>query len=194
MVLGNEYIDAVIKNRSDKDKVNSASLDLALGNQVTLVNFGGYQPKSILKNANGPDPYQQMLVDASEYEPIIRYTEVDLKDFPSGIWVRPGVGILCHTATELHIPKDAVGQIILKSSRGREFYQLANAGYFDNGFKGQGTLQLHAPVIPIFLQEGLRIVQMRFDELTESSFDYSTQEDAKYQNSKGVMPSADAKY
>lgn len=193
MVLGNTYIEAnsdVIG--LDGQQINSASVDLAIGNKIILVNFGGYKPKSVLKN--DIDPYSQMLVDAAEYEPVIRHTEVDLNDFPDGIWIRPGVGVLCTTESTLTIPKDVVGQVLLKSSRGREFYQSCMAGYFDNGFHGQGTLEIYAPVIPIFFQTGLKIVQMRFDKLSEVSYDYTEQPTAKYVGQTGPTASKDAHY
>lgn len=191
MVLGNKKFTEL--NIAD-GIANPASLDLTIGNKITLVNFEGYKSGSAIIQQNKVDPHRMMLVDAKEYEPTIRYTEVDLNDFPDGVWVRPGVGILCTTETTFKMPEDVVGQVILKSSRGREFFALANAGYFDNGFQGQGTLQIHAPVIPIFLQTGMRVVQMVFHQVDGSTFHYGEQPDAKYQYQVGPQGSKDAKF
>ena len=193
MVLGDRYIRNVDLGLTAQDKVNPASVDLAIGNKITLVTFGGYKNKSVIERGDD-DPYRQMVVDANRYEPIIRHIDLDLDEFPNGIWVRPGVGVLCSTVADLRIPKDVVGQVLLKSSRGREFYQSCMAGYFDNGFHGQGTLEIYAPVIPIFLQTGLKIVQMRFDELTEYEMTYQTQPDAKYAGQKGPTASRDHRW
>lgn len=192
MVLGNDFIENNIEQLGLKgQQVNPASVDLTIGNKIILVNFNGYKRQSLVANPSMPDPYQMMFVDATEYDPIIRHTEVDLNDFPSGIWVRPGVGVLCTTESTVAIPDNAVGQVLLKSSRGREFYQSCMAGFCDNGFVGQVTLELYGPVVPIFFQTGLKVVQMRFDELTQSSFTYATQPTAKYQGQQGPTASRD---
>jgi len=194
MQLGNKFLDRLV---SDNDlnavQVNSASLDVKIGNKVKLITFGGYLPKSIIQKPDY-DPYQQMLVDAREFEPVVKETGVDLNDFPEGLWIRPGVGVLLETMDKLYIPKYTTAQAVLKSSRGREFYQLMGAGFYDNGFEGQGNIQLCGTVIPIFLETGLRIVQLVFNQVTETDFDYSTQPDAKYQNQTGVQGSKDARF
>lgn len=197
MVLGNEYLERNFMSLGiEGQQINSASVDLEIGNKIILVTFGGYKKKAIVTKADvkGEDPHSMMLVDGADYEPIIKHTEVDLDDFSEGIWVRPGVGVLCSTKSTLHIPDNAVGQVLLKSSRGREFYQSCMAGFFDNGFYGQGTLEIYAPVIPIFFKTGLKIVQMRFDGLSDSSFTYKTQPTAKYAGQQGPTGSKDAAY
>lgn len=197
MVLGNAYLEAIAEKAGFADqKINPASVDLEIGNKITLVTFGGYQSRSKIDRIGGNDgdPYQQMFVDNDKFEPVIRHTDVDLDEFPNGIWVRPGVGVLCSTKSDLRIPKDVVAQALLKSSRGREFYQSCMAGYADNGFPGQLTLEIYAPVVPIFFQTGLRIVQLRFDELTEYTMDYTTQPDAKYIGQQGPTASRDSRY
>lgn len=192
-VLGDKYISSVNLGLTEQDKINSASVDLAIRNKITLVSFGGYKRRSLIEKMD-VNPYDQMFVSNDDFEPIVRHTDVDLDDFPNGLWVRPGVGVLCSTEAILRIPKDAVGQVLLKSSRGREFYQSCMAGFFDNGFHGQGTLEIYGPVVPIFFQTGMKIVQMRFDQLEEYSRDYSTQPDAKYQYQTGPTPSRDHRW
>lgn len=195
MALGNKFLEVNKDGLGiQNEKINSASVDLAIGDKLTLVTFDGYKPKSSIRKLNNADVYQSMLVDAKEYEPRIRYTEVDLNQFPEGLWIRPGVGVLCATEANLKIPKDVVGQVLLKSSRGREFYQSCMAGYFDNGFEGQGTLEIYAPVIPIFFEKGLKIVQMRYDALNEFDTTYAEQLDQHYMNQTGPTPSAVAKF
>lgn len=192
MVLGDKFIsDNAQELGIEGQQINSASVDLAIGNKIILVNFNGYKPQSLVASPTVPDPYQMMFVDAAEYDPIIRHTEVDLDDFPSGIWVRPGVGVLCTTESYLRIPKNVVGQFVLKSSRSREFYQSCMAGYFDNGFHGEGTLSIYPPIVPIFFKKGMKIGQMVYEELDASSFDYTTQPTAKYAGQTGPTASKD---
>ena len=195
MQLGNKYQEVLVSNWMDGDytKQNSASLDLEIGNKVKLVSFGGYKFRNLIEQP-GVDPYSMMFVPNSAFEPIVREVELDLDEFPDGIWVRPGVGVLLETKAEIHIPDNVTAQAVLKSSRGREFYQLMGAGFYDNGFKGQGNIQLCGSVIPIYLETGLRIVQLVFNGLTDYSYTYAEQPDAKYQNQTGVQGSKDAKF
>lgn len=188
MVLGNKFIEQL---GLEEQQINSASVDLTIGDKIIIVDFDGYEKKSSIIQQNEVNPYNQMVVDAREYEARIRHTEVDLSEFPEGVWIRPGVGILVSTEATVEIPDDVVGQVILKSSRGREFYQLVNAGYFDNGFKGQGTLQLYAPVVPILILPGMKMVQMVFHTLKKFDFTYAEQPTAKYQNQAGPTASKD---
>lgn len=174
-------------------QINPASIDLPISNKVILVTFDGYKDLAIIKAPNPVSPYELMFVDGREHEPVIRYTEVDLDEYPNGIWVRPGIGVLCSTP-RIEMPYDAVGQVLLKSSRGREFYQSCMAGYVDNSFHGDITLELYAPVIPIFLQTGMKIVQLRIDELKGQDFGYDTQPTAKYYGQTGPTGSKDAAY
>lgn len=168
------------------EKINPASIDLKIGNKVTLVHFGGYKPKKVVQ-APDYDPYQQILVDAQDFEPIYRHTEVDLKDFPEGIYIRPGVGCLLTTQSEIRMPVDMVGQVLLKSSRGRDFYQSCLAGFIDNGFNGELTLEIYAPVVPILLKDGMEIVQVRFDGMEGVGRSYT----GKYQGQIGPTAARD---
>lgn len=173
----------------EKDQINSASIDLAISNKIILVDFQGYISK--LADIETKNPYEQMFVDALYWEAKIRHTHVDLNQFPAGIWIRPGVGILASTASKVKIPKDRVGQVLLKSSRARDFVQSCMAGFHDNGFEGHTTLELYPPVVPIKIIPDMKIVQLRVDDLSGFSFDYSTQHDQKYMNQEGPTPSRD---
>lgn len=187
-VKGNDYLEAKFEG-----KVNPASVDLEISNEIVLVHFGGFKPRLSIQRPDF-DPYSQILLDAADFEPVIRNVSVDLNNHPSGIWVRPGVGILCTTKTYVKMPDNVVGQVLLKSSRGREFYQSCLAGFIDNGFEGQITLELYAPVVPIFLQTGFRIVQLRVDTVEDFSMTYKTQPDAKYLGQMGPTISKDHKW
>lgn len=82
-------------------------------------------------------------------------------------FMAPGDFVLAHTAEYVRIPNGLESVFQLKSSRGREGYEHALAGYIDPGFHGRITLELsnvrrykHLP-----LRAGMRIGQLRFSTL-----------------------------
>jgi len=79
----------------------------------------------------------------------------------------PGQFVLAYTEEIIRIPENLECIFQLKSSRGREGYEHALAGYIDPGFTGQVTLELtninKYHWIP--LRAGLRIGQLRFSKV-----------------------------
>ena len=79
----------------------------------------------------------------------------------------PGEFVLAHTAELVRIPGNLECTFQLKSSRGREGYEHALAGYIDAGFCGRVTLELsnlrRFKKLP--LRAGMRIGQLRFMKL-----------------------------
>lgn len=79
----------------------------------------------------------------------------------------PGQFVLAYTEEIIRIPENFECIFQLKSSRGREGYEHALAGYIDPGFYGQVTLELsnlnryHS--LPLY--KGLLIGQLRFARL-----------------------------
>jgi deoxycytidine triphosphate deaminase len=176
----------------EHDLINSASIDLAISNEIILVDFQGYKEQTKVQTPGRlKDPYSQMFVDVKDWEAVIRHTKVDLGEFPEGIWVRPGVGVLASTQSVVTIPDNMVGQILLKSSRARDFVQSVMAGFHDNGFSGQTTLEIYAPVVPIKLVPNMRVVQLRLDKVEKYGYTYREQETQKYMNQVGPTPSKD---
>lgn len=78
----------------------------------------------------------------------------------------PGFLYLLDTLEYIKIPTCWAGELMLKSSMGRQGLEHLHAGFFDPGFHGTGTLEIKnmAPW-PITLKRGQRIVQMAFHEL-----------------------------
>lgn len=79
-------------------------------------------------------------------------------------YMPPGAFILAHTAEYIRVPANLECVFQLKSSRGREGYEHALAGYIDPGFMGRVTLELsnvrRFKELP--LRSGMRIGQLRF--------------------------------
>jgi len=101
--------------------------------------------------------------------------EVDNGDFvPFNIkhetfYMPPGAFVLAHTAEFVRIPNRLECVFQLKSSRGREGYEHALAGYIDPGFHGRVTLELsnlrRFKELP--LRAGMRIGQLRFSKVDQ---------------------------
>ena len=96
------------------------------------------------------------------------WREVDIS-IP-GFHMGPGCFVLAHTAEVVKIPPYLECTFQLKSSRGREGYEHALAGYIDPGFRGQVTLELtnlnryhHLP-----LEAGMRIGDRKSTRLNSS--------------------------
>lgn len=102
----------------------------------------------------------------------------------------PGTFVLASTAEWVRVPNDMECVFQLKSSRGREGYEHALAGYIDPGFCGNITLELsnlrrfaHLP-----LKAGMRIGQLRFAKVDRLPLrPYSIT--GRYQNDRGTVRS-----
>ena len=105
-------------------------------------------------------------------------------------YMPPGAFILAHTAEYIRVPNDMECIFQLKSSRGREGYEHALAGYIDAGFAGRVTLELsnlrRFKELP--LRAGMRIGQLRFAKLDDVPLrPYSVT--GRYHGDEGVQES-----
>ena len=102
----------------------------------------------------------------------------------------PGAFILASTAEWVRVPNSLECIFQLKSSRGREGYEHALAGYIDPGFHGNITLELsnlrRFKELP--LRAGMRIGQLRFAKLDTFPMRGYAQT-GRYHNDQGVQPS-----
>ena len=93
------------------------------------------------------------------------FQSLDISSDP--YFMGPGEFVLAHTAELVRIPGNLECTFQLKSSRGREGYEHALAGYIDAGFCGRVTLELsnlrRFKELP--LRAGMRIGQLRFMKL-----------------------------
>ena len=105
-------------------------------------------------------------------------------------YIPPGGFVLASTAELVRVPNNLECIFQLKSSRGREGYEHALAGYIDAGFTGKVTLELsnlrRFKELP--LRAGLRIGQLRFCELAAIPMrNYAMT--GRYNNASGVEES-----
>lgn len=159
-----------------QDLVNPASLDVRLGTEM----------KCEVDNQGKERTHGEILraVDSRDIETV---APSQLKKFHKAIlnrlpafgdiivlreyevyWLTPGEMILISMLEVTSIPDDIGALFHLKSTRAREGYEHANAGWIDPGWPGVLTLEiknnLRYNCIPIFA--GLRIGQLVFHELT----------------------------
>jgi dCTP deaminase len=116
------------------------------------------------------------------------WREVDIS-IP-GFQMAPGAFVLAATLEVVKIPNYLECMFQLKSSRGREGYEHALAGYIDPGFEGQVTLELtnlnKYHWLP--LEAGMRIGQLRFMKMDQPpARPYSVT--GRYHRDLGVVPS-----
>lgn len=116
------------------------------------------------------------------------WREVDISE--QAYMLAPGEFVLAHTAEYVRIPVELECIFQLKSSRGREGYEHALAGYIDPGFHGQVTLELtnlrRYKSLP--LKAGLLIGQLRFSKVDEPPHRPYCMT-GRYNNDLGVVPS-----
>ena len=144
--------------------LNPASLDLRLGDHLMIESI--YSPELIRIDIS----------DRTEDEPFM---------------LQPGEFCLAETLELFNLPNDLCGTFLLKSSRAREGYTHALAGFCDPSWHGSRlTLELknnrlhHA--LPLF--PGLKIGQMVFHAMSNTPM-HSYAETGHYNNHLTVMPS-----
>lgn len=117
-----------------------------------------------------------------------RWHPYSLDDSP--YYMAPGEFVLGATEEYIRVPENMEAVFQLKSSRGREGYEHALAGYIDPGFHGQVTLELsnlnRRHYLP--LVKGMLIGQLRFMRL-DGIPTRSYAETGHYHGDIGAQPS-----
>lgn len=80
----------------------------------------------------------------------------------------PGEVVLATTKEHVHLPRDVVGDLKLKSSLGRLWLNHSLSGWIDCNFQGQVTLELqNLGPYPRRLTTGMRVAQIVFYQMSE---------------------------
>lgn len=149
--------------------VNPASVDLTLGDKVTLYEGTFESPRPTAAQDDGRDwkPMRDILRRSPDviWDTRARWPTVTRTiDREIGWVLKPGLCYLLHTAERIHT-KHYVPIIDGKSSIGRCFILIHfTAGYGDPGFDGQFTLEVMTQ-IPVRVYPGMRFCQVRFHTL-----------------------------
>ncbi len=82
-------------------------------------------------------------------------------------WLYPGDFVLIATLENFNVPLDCAMELKLKSSRAREGYNHSLAFWFDPGWSGIGTMEIHniTKYSRLPLYRGLRIAQIIYHQL-----------------------------
>lgn len=144
--------------------LNPASLDVTLGGTILIEQTG---TRDLLP------------VDIEHHTPDAPY------------WLKPGEWFLAETREIFNIPTHLGAQFVLKSSRAREGFDHAEAGFADPGWFGSRlTMELRnnrrLNALPIW--PGLRIGQMKFI-LISGEPERSYAQTGRYNAHLSVMPS-----
>jgi len=165
-------IDIATKHwqHNDLDNINSASIDLEVSSTAIVYDW--------------PLWYRLMWGVTKNQRWLRRRRLVDIKNKP--FLLKPGQMALLSTKEWIVVPPKYAAFLTLKSSRGREGYDHALAGWFDPGFRGNGVLEVYAPAVPTWLHSDLKIAQIIYlTMLQEPVRSY----DGHYQDQKGVTES-----
>jgi dCTP deaminase len=103
----------------------------------------------------------------------------------------PGEVILATTREVLHLPRNVVCDLKLKSSLGRLWLNHSLSGWIDCNFQGQVTLELqNLGPYPRLLTAGMRVAQLVFMGMeSEPEVAYGEQGKGHYQGQQGATPS-----
>jgi len=149
----------------NESQLNPASYDVRLGSVILIEGL-----------AVGPEENRR------------RWQTVDISKEPYSM--KPNEFVLASTEEYINVPSHLEAVFQLKSSRGREGYEHALAGYIDPGFSGNVTLELsnlnqrHT----LALAQGMLIGQLRFSILDATPL-HSYAETGHYNGDVGVQPS-----
>jgi dCTP deaminase len=122
----------------NEEHLNPASIDVTIGDQIMVETRASRELEALdILDCTKEDPY----------------------------WVEPGQFLLAETREVFNLPEYLGAQFVLKSSRAREGWDHAEAGWADPGWYGsrltmelKNARQIHS--LPIW--PGLRIGQMKF--------------------------------
>ena len=153
----------------DVDCVNTASLDVRLGNTVLVER----QPQ------RGARPLDYRRRDRMQMD------EVDIS---GGFILRPNHFILAHTAEQCNFADDLAALFRIKSSMGRIGLEHMDAGWVDPGFHGALTLEFKnlSQYHEILLRPGDRIGQLVFFQGTPVRPEQSYRTTGNYNGAAGV--------
>jgi dCTP deaminase len=166
-----ELVDAGVIEGVEFDAINSASIDLTLGNKILVERYPGPSFVVSLRNRDK-----------------LTMREVDITE---GYVLTPGEFILAHSVEMFHLPNNVSAEYKLKSSMARIGLEHLNAGWADAGWNGSVlTLELvnitrrHS----IRIQAGDKIGQMVFFQHEPVPEDRSYAARGRYNNDTSVSP------
>lgn len=169
MILSDKTLLRMLAEKSliieplEKEQIQSASVDIRLGNTFSIV--------------------EDSSIGIINLEKEIKY-----KTITSDTYILlPNQFVLATTMEYFDLPNDLTAFVEGRSSLGRMGLFIQNAGWVDPGFKGEITLELYnANRCAIELKAGRRVGQLVFAKMDDTALNpYS----GKYQGQKGATGS-----
>jgi len=172
MVLADKTLRDILASfkQSESAKVNPASIDLTLGRYALVMDWPWHYRLLWFLTRSKRWSKRERLIDIS-----------------NGYWLRPGQMVLLHSQEYVVIPDDTAALLTLKSSRGREGFDHALAGWFDPGFQGEAVFEVYCHH-PVYLQAGMRFAQLIFFKAEPPEVPYG-QGESHYQGQTGPTKS-----
>lgn len=148
--------------------INPVSIDLTLGTEAQLSDWPWWY--QLLWYITKKDKWRKRVRNISTVQ---------------GFWLRPGQMVLLHSAEHVSVPTNVAALLTLKSSRGREGFDHALAGWFDAGFEGDAVFEVYAHAFPVWVHAGMKFAQLIYMDAEPPQKPY----DGHYQHQKGAVPS-----
>lgn len=146
----------------DKEQLGPSSIDLRMGTVVMVARAGAQSHVEPLAYKDGAD-HDSVRGRQQKHE---RFDIPYHKPF----LLHPGTLALVPTLEWVKIPNDLQGIVTARSSWAREGLNIATATIVNPGYRGIITLELaNFGEIPITLYPGLRLAQIAFYELTDTT-------------------------
>lgn len=154
-----KYCEAGMVTPYEPKMVNPASLDLRWSGNFKLPD----------------DLWHMCAADISDLAHRMDSGEDDWQEVKGKFWgelrndetlvLLPQSFVLVDTMEFVTMPQNLCGNLMLKSSRGREGLEHLHAGFFDPGFSGTATLELvNVAPWPVAIKKGQPLVQLVFME------------------------------
>lgn len=157
-LIDDGVIDALHEN------VNSASVDIRIGNKVLIESPHRYVDISGGGTSSIGIGIHETPVDISQKQSP-KFEEVEIGE--EGIIIEPGQCFLAHSVETFNLPNTISGQFILRSTVARCFLEHLQAGWADAGWHGaQLTFEFKNVTKHhrLLIKPGMRIGQMVFFE------------------------------
>lgn len=168
-----ELVERGVLTNVKPDAINSASIDIHLGDEILTETYG--------------DRRMQIIDLAAKPRQAVQRTEINIKD--SYFDMLPMSGILAHSIEVFNLPDDIVGEYYLNSSLARNHLEHLHAGHADPGWHGS-TLTLELMNLNRYhtlrIRPGQRIGQMIFYRVTPVPKERSYSVIGNYNGDAGV--------
>lgn len=140
-------------------QINSASIDLRMGNVALIVRARG---SSHVDPADWKEQAKAADLHAAEFYRQQKHERYEIP-FGTRILLHPGSLTLVPAFEWLKLPSDLLGSVTARSTWAREGLSIATATLIEPGYQGMITLELaNLGQIPLALYPGQRIAQITF--------------------------------